>query len=167
MDGVYSGATKAAVAKYQQSKGWKQTGLTDMQVWEALVATDTDQYNVMLLARIISVESGGANDYEHIAIANVVIDAAARWKRTIESELKDTDRYGPCNTDSEWKAFLKKVPGSRCIANAKRAYYGDESVFGGKKAYYFHTKTMITTPGSWWRKIEYIGLVDKHVFYGA
>jgi peptidoglycan hydrolase-like protein with peptidoglycan-binding domain len=165
--GLYDADTKAAVIKFQQSKGYKQTGEVDILAWEALVATDTDKYNISLLAKIISSESGGANDTEHIAIANVVMDAAVRWKRSIESELKNTNRYGPCNTASKWANFLKKVPGTRCITNAKRAYYGKESVFGGTKAYYFHAKTMITSPGSWWRKIKYLGLVDKHVFYGA
>lgn len=167
VDGVYSADTKAAVAAFQASKGWAQNGEVDIKVWEELVATDTDKNNVMMLARIISLESGGANDNEHIAIANVVIDAASRWKRSIESELKNTERYGPCNTAAEWKKFLKKVPGARCIANAQRAYYGKESIFGGEKAYYFHVKTMITSPGSWWRKTTYLGLVDKHVFYGS
>lgn len=162
-DGVYNAATIQAVKAFQASKGMEQTGTVNMACWEALVATEQDNANVMNIARVVSLESGGANDYEHLAIANVVIDAAAKWNRSIESEIR-SGRYSVANN---WTSFLKKTPGSRCIANAKRAYYGDESVFGGGKAYYFHIKSFIPAPGSWWKNQKRYGLIDRHVFYGS
>lgn len=162
-DGVYNAATIEAVKAFQAGKGQEQTGTVNMALWEALVATEEDKANVLNIARVVSLESGGSNDYEHLAIANVVIDAAAKWNRSIESEI----RSGRYSVAKNWTSFLKKAPGSRSIANAKRAYYGNESVFGGGKVYYFHIKSFVPAPGSWWKNQKRYGLIDRHVFYGS
>jgi peptidoglycan hydrolase-like protein with peptidoglycan-binding domain len=160
-------ATVQAVKDFQKLKGWSQTGLVNIPEWEALAATDQDKYYVSLIAKIISMESGGSNENERLAIADCVIDHAnASYGGNIEKELKESGRYDPCNTEKEWQKLLKWKAGSQCVDSAKKAYYAGINVFGGKKVYWFHVKKLVISPHNWRWDHAFIGAVDKHVFWG-
>lgn len=111
--------------------------------------------DVMLLAKIATVEAGGASENKLLAICNVVLNRVenGRFPNTIKGVIYQPNQFPPAHYDS----FAKVKPEQKAVNAAYRALYGENNV---PKVLFFNMEPFESKDDS-----EFFGLIEGDYFY--